>query len=53
MQTKTGNRIVFIGRTIPTKKMTPYRQPVGCPRTASHRTVIIKDGEFVRSRARR
>jgi hypothetical protein len=53
MQTKTSNRVVFIGQTITTKKITPYRHPIGSPRPDSHRTVLIKDGAFVRSRPRR
>ena len=52
MQTKIGNRIVFIGRTTTRKKVPPCQQPIVNRRSASHRIVIIKDGEFVGSRPR-
>jgi hypothetical protein len=53
MQTKIGNRIVFIGRLITRKKISPSQQPIVSQRTATYRVVIIKDGEFVESRPRR
>jgi hypothetical protein len=53
MQTKNGNRIVFIGRSITRKKISRHQQPIVSQQTATHRVVIIKDGEFVESRPRR
>jgi hypothetical protein len=50
MQSNIGKRIVFIGRTLTSKQMSPYPRPIVSQRAASHRLVIIKDGEFVGSR---
>jgi hypothetical protein len=50
MHTKISNRIIIIGRAVRNKKMIPSRQLVSSTPAASQRIVIIKDGEFIRSR---
>jgi hypothetical protein len=48
-RTKTGNRVVVIGSTAPTKDKT-VRLPSTQPPDTSHRIVVIKNNEFVGSR---
>ena len=44
--TKTGNRVVVIGRPAPAAEKVAYREPAD-QRATSQRIVLIKNGELV------
>jgi hypothetical protein len=52
MQTKSGTRIVILGRARATHKPIRRREPIGRPPTTTHRTILIRNGELLTAVAR-
>jgi hypothetical protein len=47
MQTKSGTRIVILGRARATHRPIRRRETTGRQRATPHRTIVIRNGELV------
>jgi hypothetical protein len=52
MQTKSGTRIIILGRARATHKPIRRRETTGRPRATTHRTIVIRHGELIAGVAR-